>query len=208
MLLLIHGELSFFRTLVTKREEAFLPTFFTLAEMFPRLKIVLEHISTAKGIEAVKQLGENIAGTITLQHCMCTLNDVVGDGVRPHNACMPIYKDFSDRDAILSAATSGSPKFFLGSDTAPHRKENKECARGACGVFSAPILPELLVEIFEKANALDKLEDFSSRFGAEFYGLPLNEGQITLVAQEWTVSAEYGNVVPFSAGQKLQRKRI
>jgi len=121
---------------------------------------------------------------------------------------MPIYKDFSDRDAILSAATSGSPKFFLGSDTAPHRKENKECARGACGVFSAPILPELLVEIFEKANALDKLEDFSSRFGAEFYGLPLNEGQITLVAQEWTVSAEYGNVVPFSAGQKLQRKRI
>ncbi len=204
MLLLIHGELDRERTLVTKREEVFLPTLLKLAKKFPNLKIVLEHVSTRVAVKTVEQLGENVAATITAHHLCLTLNDVIGHGIQPHNCCMPMPKDFDDRDALLEAATTGNPKFFLGSDTAPHTREKKECANGACGVYSAPILPQLLAEIFEKVGCLDRLEDFTSRFGAEFYGLPLNERHITLVKEEWTVPECYGSVVPFRAGIKLQ----
>lgn len=116
---------------------------------------------------------------------------------------MPMPKDFDDRDTLIAAATSGNPKFFLGSDSAPHPREKKECARGACGVFTAPILPQLLVEIFEQHRALDKLEDFASRFGAEFYGLPLNDETISLVREPWVVPQEYHGIVPFKAGETL-----
>ena len=168
------------------------------------LKIVLEHISTEKAIETVDLLGENVAATITAHHLCLTLNDVIGDGIKPHNCCMPTPKDFSDRDALIRAAMSGSPKFFLGSDTAPHTREKKECARGACGVYAAPILPQLLAEIFENAGYLDRLEYFTSRFGAKFYGLPLNDGKITLVRKDWVVPDQIGSVVPFRAGTKLR----
>jgi dihydroorotase len=181
MLLLIHGELDRERTLVIKREEIFLPILFKLVEKFPNLKIVLEHVSTRVAVESVQQLGENVAATITAHHLCLTLNDVIGYGIQPHHGCMPIPKDFDDRDALIAAATSGDPKFFLGSDTAPHPREKKECAKGACGVYSAPVLPQVLAEVFEEANCLDRLEDFTSRFGAKFYGLPLNEGTITLI---------------------------
>ena len=204
MLLLIHGELDKERTLVIKRENAFLPTFVKLAEKFPNLKIVVEHISTKAAVKIAEQLGKNVAATITAHHLYLTLNDVIGDGVRPHNACMPMPKDFSDRDALIEAATSGSPKFFLGSDTAPHPRDKKECAKGACGVFTAPLLPALLAEIFERKGKLDRLEDFTSRFGADFYSLPLSKERITIIKEEWVVPAQFGSVVPFMAGAKLQ----
>lgn len=204
MPLLLHGELDQERALVTKREEVFLQTLLTLAAKFPDLKIVLEHVSTRAAVKIVERLGKNVAATITAHHLCLTLNDVIGYGVQPHNACNPMPKDFDDRDALIDAATSGNPKFFLGSDTAPHPRDRKECARGACGVFTAPVLPALLVEIFEKTEHLDRLGDFTSRFGAEFYGLPLNEGSIVLVKKEWTVPDQIGSVVPFRAGTKLQ----
>ena len=204
MLLLIHGELSHERILVTKREEVFLPTLLTLAEKFPALKIVLEHVSTQVAVKTVERLGENVAATITAHHLCLTLNDVIGYGIQPHHGCMPMPKDFDDRDALIKAATSGNPKFFSGSDTAPHVREKKECAKGACGVYTAPVLPQLLAEIFEEAGCLNRLEDFTSRFGAEFYGLPLNEGNITLTKREWVVPEQIGSVVPFRAGIKLQ----
>lgn len=204
MLLLLHGELDMPRTLVTKREEAFLPTLLRLAEAFPDLKTILEHVSTKIGVDTVRQLGSNVAATITAHHLYLTLNDVIGFGIRPHNGCMPMPKDFVDRDVLLDAATSGEPKFFLGSDTAPHPRENKECVIGACGVFSAPVLPQVLVEAFEGADRLDRLENFASRFGADFYGLPLNEGTITLVRGKTTVPKQIGRVVPFRAGDDLQ----
>ena len=204
MLLLIHGEIDRERTLVTKREEVFLPTLLMLAEKFPDLKIVLEHVSTRVAVESVRQLGKNVAATITAHHLCLTLNDVVGYGIQPHHGCMPMPKDFDDRDALIAAATSGNPKFFLGSDTAPHPREKKECAKGACGVYTAPVLPQVLAEVFERAGHLNCLENFTSRFGAEFYGLPLNEGTISLTKSEWLVPEQIGSVVPFRAGTKLQ----
>lgn len=204
MLLLIHGELDQERILVTKREEVFLPILLKLAEKFLNLKIVLEHVSTKIAVKTVEQLGKNVAATISAHHPCLTLNDVIGYGIQPHHGCMPIPKDFDDRDAIIEAATKGNPKFFLGSDSAPHTREKKECAKGACGVYTAPILPQLLAEIFEKAGCLDRLEDFTSRFGAEFYGLPLNQGSIVLTKTEWEVPEQIGSVVPFRAGTKLQ----
>jgi dihydroorotase len=204
MLLLIHGELDQEQTLVTKREEVFLPTLLKLAEMFPSLKIVLEHVSSKAAVKMIEQLGNNVAATITAHHLCLTLNDVIGYGIQPHNGCMPIPKDFDDRDALIEAATKGSPKFFLGSDTAPHAREKKECARGACGIYTAPVLPQVLAEIFEKTGRLHRLENFTSRFGAEFYGLPLNKENITLVKREWVVPEQIGSVVPFRAGTKLQ----
>ncbi len=204
MLLLIHGELDRERTLVTKREEVFLPTLFMMAEKFHNLKIVLEHVSTRKAVESVLQLGSNVATTITAHHLCLTLNDVVGYGIQPHNGCMPMPKDFDDRDALITAATSGDPKFFLGSDTAPHPREKKECAKGACGVYTAPVLPQVLAEVFENAGCLHRLEDFTSRFGAEFYGLPLNKGDFFLVKNDWVVPDQHGSVVPFRAGTKLR----
>ncbi len=204
MRLLIHGELDNERVLVTKREETFLPTLRVLAERCPNLKIVLEHISTRLAVLCVKDLGDDVAATITAHHLCLTLNDVVGYGIQPHHGCMPMPKDFPDRDALIAAATSGNPKFFLGSDSAPHPREKKECARGACGVYTAPVLPQVLAEVFEQAGCLDRLEDFTSRFGAEFYGLPLNEGTISLAKAEWTVPDQIDGVVPFRAGTTLQ----
>jgi dihydroorotase len=203
MLLLLHGEIDQERTLVINRESVFLPIFWEIAHKFPKLKIVLEHVSTVKAVRMVEQLGQNVAATITAHHLCLTLNDVIGSGLRPHHACMPMPKGYDDRDALIAAATDGNPKFFLGSDSAPHRRERKECAHGACGVFTAPVLPSILAEVFEGAGRLDRLEDFTSRFGAEFYGQPLNRGEITLAKEEWIVPELIGGVVPFRAGATL-----
>lgn len=208
MPLLLHGEIDKERVLVTRREEAFLPILLRMVAKLPDLKIVLEHVSTKTAVNLVGALGKNIAATITAHHLYLTLNDVIGHGLRPHNACMPMPKDFEDRDALLEAATSGSPKFFLGSDSAPHLRAKKECAIGACGVFSAPILPSLLVEIFEKKGKLDCLENFTSRFGAEFHGWPLNQNSFTLIKKEWQVPENCHGVVPFLAGKKLAWKML
>lgn len=206
MRLLLHGELDKPRTLVTKREHAFLPTLKYLAETFPNLRIVLEHISTKKAVDAVEKLGVNVAATITAHHLCLTLNDVIGYGIRPHNGCMPTPKGFTDRYALLRAAFSGDPKYFLGSDSAPHLQEKKECAVGACGVFSAPILPQLLAQIFEASGEsywVELLEDFTSVIGAEFYGLPSSEEKITLVRKPFVVPDLIGGIVPFKAGETL-----
>lgn len=204
MILLLHGELCGDRILVTQREGHFLTVLRQLTKRFPRLKIVLEHVSSKEGVRAVEQLGDNVAATITVHHLLCTLNDYIGSGPRPHYACMPVLKGFDDREALIRAATSGSRKFFLGSDSAPHSIDKKECAQGACGIFSAPVLPETLTQIFEVAGALDKLEDFTSGFGARFYALPRSKGRITLTKKPWRVPERIGNVVPFLAGQELQ----
>ncbi len=201
---LFHGELDLERTIVTKREIVFLPILEQLAENFPGLRIVLEHISTRAAVKVVERLGKNVAATITAHHLCMTLNDVIGYGIQPHNVCNPMPKDFDDRDTLIEAATSGNSKFFSGSDSAPWPWEKKECQRGACGVFTAPVLPALLAEIFERAGHLDRLEDFTSRLGAEYYGLPLNKGTITLIKKEWVVPERIGDIVPFRAGTKLQ----
>lgn len=206
VLLLIHGEIDRDRTLVTKREEVCLPIVYKLSLKFPNLKIVLEHITTKNAVELILKLHKNVAATITAHHLYLTLNDVIGYGIQPHHGCMPIPKDFDDRDALIWAATSGNKKFFLGSDSAPHLRENKECAIGACGVFTAPVLPQILAEVFEKQNALDRLGDFTSTYGSQFYGLPKNTGTITLIKKPWIVPDEYNGIVPFKAGGTLAWK--
>lgn len=204
MLLLVHGELDKKDTLVTEREEVFLPILGDLVEIFPGLKIVLEHVSTKVGVDLVQSLPDTVAATITAHHLCLTLNDVIGYGIQPHNGCMPMPKHFRDRGALIRAATSGNPKFFLGSDSAPHLKEKKECAHGACGVYTAPILPQLLAEVFEEAGCLEVLDDFASRFGSEFYGIPRSKKTVTLFKNKWSVPNQVAGVVPFKAGETLQ----
>ncbi len=204
MLLLIHGEIDRERLLVTQREVGFLPTFLDIVEEFLKLKIVLEHVSTKIGVDTVARQGPNVAATITAHHLCLTLNDVIGDGTHPHNMCMPVPKGYDDRDALIAAAISGNPKFFFGSDSAPHPKGRKECPKGACGVFSAPVIMPVLAKVFEKAGALDRLENFCSRSGAEFYELQVNTGTITMVRRPWTVPEEYAGIVPFLAGTEVE----
>lgn len=206
MLLLLHGEVAQKNILVTKREEEFISTFLDLACDFSELGIVFEHISTEKVVNIIHDMDNNIAGTITPHHLILTLNDVVGSGIQSHNMCMPIAKNFFDREALLEAATSGNPKFFLGSDTAPHLRANKECAHGACGVYSAPVLLPLLTQIFEDAGVIDKLEDFTSVFGAQFYGYSIPLETVSLNRQDWVVPDEYEGIMPFYAGKTLRWK--
>ncbi len=203
MPLCIHGEVDDQGSLVTEREKDFILTFLNLVDRYPKLKVVFEHTSTREAITAVSLAPDNVVGTITAHHLCLTLNDVIGNGIQPHNMCMPVPKTYNDRKAIIEAATNGDRKFFLGSDSAPHPRDKKEGLRGACGIYSAPVLPQVLTEVFEKAGALDKLEDFTSRFGAEFYGLPPNEGTITLEKKDWVVPGQIGGIVPFRAGQTL-----
>jgi dihydroorotase len=204
LVLCLHGEVPGVFSL--DRETAFLETLRTLAKDFPKLKIVLEHATTADAIDTVVKLPANVAATITAHHLRITLDDVIGDKLNPHAFCKPIAKRPLDRDALVKAATSGNPKFFLGSDSAPHPVETKECACGAAGVYTAPVLLPVLAETFEEAGHLDKLESFTSRFGAEFYGLPLNDQYIELQRESWTVENQYGGVVPFMAGHKFNWK--
>lgn len=221
MPVLFHGEIDFPHTLVTEREHAFIYIFERLHRAIPSLKKVFEHLTTARGVHTVANLSDTVRGTITAHHLYTTLNDILGYGIRPHNMCMPVPKDFADRDALIKAATSGNPKFFLGSDSAPHVRHAKECNVGACGVFTAPILPELLMQIFEEAGRLDQLYYFTSSFGAEFYGLKLNEKTFTLEKREWKISNGYpdpntsdvfpddcDDIVPFKAGETLRWKRL
>lgn len=208
MLLLLHGESPEENVLVTEREKKFLPTLDMLSHNFGDLKIVLEHITTKNAVDMVLQLPENVAATITGHHLYLTLNDVIGNGIRPHNFCMPVAKRFEDRDALVGAAISGNPKFFLGSDTAPHLQENKECGCGCAGIFTAPVLPSILVELFDEFGTRDKLEGFTSQFGGDFYGLPKKEGMITLVKEDILVIDSFDGIVPFMAGKTLKWRLV
>lgn len=175
-----------------------------------KLKVVIEHATTAGTLKFVKEMGTNVAATITVHHLMMTLDDVIDDKgkLNPHNFCKPIAKRPEDRDALMAMAMSGDPQFFLGTDSAPHVRGTKECASGCAGCFTAPIAMELLAGLFDGKGNLPKLEAFTSEFGAKFYGLKPNETTMTLQRQKWTVPDVYGSVVPFKAGEQLEWKVV
>jgi dihydroorotase len=177
---------------------------------FPALKIVFEHITTADAADFVTAAGSNIAATITPQHLIINRNALFAGGLRPHAYCLPVAKREKHRRAVRRAATSGSPKFFLGTDSAPHPIGAKESACGCAGIFNAPFALESYAAVFEEEGALDRFEAFASEHGARFYGLPLNDGEVVLERSETAVPETLPmgatNVVPFHAGERLRWK--
>ncbi len=209
MPLLVHGEVTHEDVDVFDRESRFIDEVLApLTRRLPALRIVFEHITTRTAVQFVRAAGSNVAATITPQHLLHNRNAIFRGGLRPHYYCLPVLKTEDDREALVEAATSGSPKFFLGTDSAPHERAAKESACGCAGMYSAHAALELYAEAFEAAGALARLADFAARFGADFYGLPRNEGSVELVRQEWTVPAAYrfgaGTVVPMRAGETLR----
>jgi len=208
MPLLVHGEVTDAEVDIFDREAVFLERVLApLVKRFPALKVVLEHATTHEAASFVERAGENVAATITPQHLLLNRNALFAGGLQPHHYCLPVLKCETHRRALVKAATSGNPKFFLGTDSAPHSRANKEMPCGHAGVYSAHAALELYAEAFEAAGALDKLEAFASHFGPDFYGLPRNRGKVTLVREAWDVPAELAfggaTVVPLRAGQKL-----
>jgi dihydroorotase len=209
MPLLVHGEVTDPDVDIFDREAVFLErTLGPLVARFPRLKVVVEHATTREAVAFVEAAPANVAATITAHHLLMSRNAIFAGGINPHHYCLPVLKREPHRRALLAAATSGNPKFFLGTDTAPHSRHDKERCCGSAGMYTAHAALELYAEAFEAAGALDRLEAFASRFGAEFYGLPRNAGTVTLEKSEWTVPEEYpfgaGQVVPLRAGHKLR----
>jgi dihydroorotase len=208
VILCVHGEVTHGEVDVFDREAKFVDgSLQQLVRDFPALKIVVEHITTSEATDFVRAAGANVAATITPQHLLYNRNAIFTGGIRPHFYCLPILKRESHRRSLIAAATSGSPKFFLGTDSAPHAKGTKENACGCAGCFTAHAAMELYAEAFDAANALDKLDDFASRFGAEFYGLPRNSGKVTLRKETWTPPSEFAfgsdTVVALTAGGTL-----
>lgn len=186
---------------VMEREEAFLPVLERVIGRYPRLKLVMEHVSSRAGVRAVMAWPERVAATITAHHLSFTVDDLLGERLSPSFYCKPVLKSERDHDALLKAASSGSPKFFFGSDSAPHPPEAK--AAGAAGCYAAPTALALLAEAFEGLGRLDALEGFVSRAGASFYGLPLNEGLLRLERSPWRVPELMDGVTPLAAGRTL-----
>ncbi|AKQ33243.1 dihydroorotase [Candidatus Coxiella mudrowiae] len=207
--LLIHGEVIDPTVEIFDREAVFIEReLIPLLKHFPNLRMVLEHISTKIGVDFITETAvSTLAATITPHHLWLTQNHLLKDGLHPHYYCLPLLKTSRDQAALIKAAISGNPKFFLGTDSAPHSQTKKESACGAAGIYNAPASIEIYTELFDRHNALDKLEGFSSRFGAQFYGLPFNATKITLVKQPWQVaqSLSFGpdTVVPLLAGETL-----
>jgi len=211
--LLVHGETSDPRVDIFDREKAFIEhILMRLVEKFPRLPIVLEHITTRFAVDFVRQAPDHIAATITAHHLLMNRNALLAGGVRPHLYCLPILKREDDRQALVDAAVSGNPKFFLGTDSAPHPRSRKEAACGCAGIYTAHAAIELYAEAFDQVAALGRLENFASRFGARFYGLPSHDESITLARNDQEVPACYpfagGELVPFRAGGQLAWTRI
>lgn len=209
MPLLVHGEVTHDDVDIFDREARFIDEVLSpLTRRLPSLRVVFEHITTRTAVQFVRAAGANVAATITPQHLLYNRNAIFRGGLRPHYYCLPILKTEDDRAALLEAATSGSPKFFLGTDSAPHERATKEAACGCAGTYTAYAALELYAEAFEAAGALGRLADFAARFGAEFYGLPRNAGSVELVREEWTVPGAYGfgagAVVPMRAGETLR----
>lgn len=208
MPLLVHGEVTRSEVDIFDREKYFIDEQLVgLVNRFPDLKIVLEHITTADAAQFVASAGNNIAATITAHHLLYNRNHMLAGGIRPHFYCLPILKRNTHQEALLDAAISGSNKFFLGTDSAPHAQNAKEISCGCAGCYTAYAGIELYAEAFEQRNALDKLEAFASHFGPDFYNLPRNQDSITLVREPWTVpsSFEFGEqqLVPLRAGETL-----
>lgn len=206
--LLVHGESTDPAVDVFDREAVFIDTvLMPLMQRFPKLKLVLEHITTAQGIDFVRSQGANVAGTLTAHHLLYNRNALFQGGIRPHYYCLPILKRERHRQVLVEAAISGSSKFFLGTDSAPHAQDAKECACGCAGIYSAHAGIELYAEAFEAAGALHRLEAFASHFGADFYGLARNSATITLMKQSWTVPSHFdfgaGRLIPLRAGETV-----
>jgi dihydroorotase len=204
--LLVHGETTRPDVDVFDRETVFIDELLApLVERFPALKVVFEHITSARAADFVAGARPGVAATITPQHLLHNRNAIFAGGIRPHFYCLPILKRERDREALVQAATSGSPRYFLGTDSAPHERSAKENACGCAGMFTAHAAIELYAEVFEAAGRLDRLEGFASHFGADFYGLPRHEERITLVKESWRPAESYefgaGTVVPYRAGE-------
>ncbi len=209
--LLVHGETTDPAIDVFDREMVFIeevlgPTL----ERFPGLKIVLEHVTTREAVQFVEVTGPNVAATITAHHLLLNRNALFLGGIRPHHYCLPVLKREEDREALVEAAVSGNPKFFLGTDSAPHARAAKEAACGCAGIYTAHAAIELYAIAFEEAGALDKLEGFASEFGARFYGLPVNGERITLLREDWRVPERLAfggdELVPLRAGESIPWK--
>lgn len=212
MLFLLHGEVTDTAIDIFDREKVFLErTLSKIVRDFPTLKIVLEHITTQDAAEFIVAAPANVAATITAHHLLYNRNHMLAGGIRPHYYCLPILKRSTHQQALIAAAISGSPKFFLGTDSAPHAQNKKEAACGCAGSYTAYAALELYAEAFEDAGALAKLEDFASHFGADFYGLPRNSEKITLVKRDWQMpdSLDFGDqrLVPLRAGEVLRWQR-
>ena len=208
MVLCIHGEVTDAQVDVFDREAVFIERVLDpLMRDFPELKIVLEHITTAEAADFVETAGPNLAATVTPHHLMINRNAMFERGLRPHAYCLPVAKREKHRLAVRRAATSGSPKFFLGTDSAPHTRPAKESACGCAGIFNAPVALEAYATVFEEEGALDQLEAFASVHGPNFYGLPVNEGTVTLERSALVVPDALGiggiELVPFLAGTEL-----
>jgi dihydroorotase len=211
--LLVHGESTDPAIDVFDREKAFLedvlgPTM----ERFPELRIVLEHITTRDAVQFVEVTGGNVAATVTAHHLLMNRNALFQGGIRPHHYCLPVLKREEHREALVEAVVSGNPKFFLGTDSAPHARKAKEAACGCAGIYTAHAAIELYATAFEEAGALDKLEGFASVFGARFYGLPVSSERITLVREEWTVPEHLAfgaeELIPLRAGETIPWKLL
>ncbi len=208
MPLLVHGESPHPDVDVFDRETHFIDSVLQpLLERFPALRVVFEHITTARAVEFVAGARAGVAATITPQHLLHNRNAIFSGGIRPHYYCLPILKRERDRLALLEAATGGNPRFFLGTDSAPHERGTKENACGCAGMFTAHAAIELYAEAFEAAGRLDRLEPFAAHFGADFYGLPRHEETITLVKESWVPPATYdfggGTLVPYRGGEPI-----
>ena len=207
--LLVHGEVTDPSVDIFDREAVFIDTVLTpLANRFPGLRIVMEHITTRDAAQFVAEARAGIGATITAHHLLYNRNAIFQGGVRPHYYCLPVLKRETHRQALVAAAISGNPKFFLGTDSAPHAKAAKEAACGCAGCYTAPAALELYAKAFEQAGALDRLEPFASHFGADFYRLPRNSGKVTLIKRAWQLPASYPygaeSLVPFGANETLE----
>jgi len=209
LVLCIHGEVTDPEIDVFDREAVFIERHLDrVVRSFPGLKIVLEHLTTEEGVAFVEGAGANVAATITPQHLHLNRNAILVGGIRPHAYCLPVAKREKHRLALRKAATSGSAKFFLGTDSAPHARHDKESSCGCAGIFNAPFALESYLQVFDDEGALDRFEGFASLHGAAFYGLPVNEGSVTLVREDHvvpaTIDAAGTPVVPFHAGETLR----
>ena len=212
--LLVHGEVTDPKIDLFDREKVFIDTvLLPLTLRFPKLKVVMEHITTKDASEFVANSPLTVAATITAHHLLYNRNAIFQGGIRPHWYCLPVLKRESHREALVAAATSGNPKFFLGTDSAPHARQTKEASCGCAGCYTAYAALELYAEAFEQAGALDKLEAFASFNGPDWYGLSRNTSKVTLLKQDWIVPADYpyistDTIVPLRAGETLSWKMI
>jgi dihydroorotase len=208
LVLQVHGEVTSPEVDVFDREREFIDRVLaTVVARVPGLKVVFEHVTTAAAVEFVRGARPGVAATITPQHLLMNRNAMFDGGVRPHHYCLPVLKRERDREALIAAATGDDPRFFLGTDSAPHARHTKETACGCAGIFSAHAGIELYAEVFEAAGRLERLEAFASERGADFYGVPRNPGHITLQRGDWPVPSSYpfgtDELVPLRAGSTV-----